>query len=1416
MRKFILSCILVLLTALPCSATRPTTLIMVLENSLNTNQVPPYPQNASVNGWIVVLAWDKVEISDGVYDYTLLDQIQTFVDNATCPANPGGICYLDLSFVAGNHSSWVYGAGAAQFKSCYSAATSPLLQPVPWDATFVAKWKTFANTIANHNATSLPKWNVDTHLFSAYMEGVGNGKEPSSALYVFTAASCPTAPVPCPVDNTCSIQDDNAHWQALGYTVSLYQNALVDMNNYIISQFPQAIDAWAMNLVGYPTWTGAGNPGTSAAQRATLGTALASNSATTNACAIDSGGVNNHDVYCPSLAQTFPPLWTMEQEAKANGANVNAFNTNSTVAGNKEKQDFSADVPFLATPTPTATATGTPTPCATPTVDGSTSFHNSSAASVSVAVPSGSAAGDCLVVAFDDANVAGTIPGVDGWTKVRQDTLPNAKGQYGIFTRIEQGGDTSWTFSMIGTEAFYGSVTSIKSSNYCNIDIQGAQGDTLGTGTYTWPAGPTTQADIVLDYLGTYGTALAECAGGSNWATPVTPNTTTTIFQDGPSGDNINQSFAGGGAWYGVQTFAGSSFTGESAAMPVGCNTISFTLEQLAIEPTGCGTATPTATPTSTPTPTATGTPTPTVTPTRTPTATPTGTRTPTPTSTGPTATPTPKVGAWTTGRTSTGWKWTPPVSSTQTGFCKAVSVATEQIGGCLSTGTNCPTAALVTKYGSGAVGIAAWTAAQSARLRTILGPYATVSEGEDFAFISGWVFGQIPPQKNDLLTHRAWANGQSTGTSFGMRGNVKDIEALFGTNVTNAICTPFSGSQNQADYWDSGTICTSGTSGNCESAQGFFNFCLGSNACTALQQLPANSNVWEYQAEEVDNQAGFNKYTHNDLGADIFEIAPAVANNSGVAEGAPAPHTYVDATLYAKLRAADLLTTEYECSGLHTTWQSSAATCCSGLATGTCSPFTSASFAGGVNPFGDTYIGSAPALDALTNSSHGMNAAWGLSGSIPCTDTQAGAKLLCNSPYTGWTGVNITLASLANNSYATACAGGTCHGIDDSFLGENGRRLFIDSNCAYAANTSWAQTPQIESDAHMVVADQAVRYVNVLETAFTADNLTNHPPWFLPSYNPPPYVLTAWAAALYANNEGNAGFWISPGDVVGNGSGVFSASNATTALQNFITDITSGAPGGYPIAIADFWTENGVNGTNSDSPLAPFNNSVNDNIGFDDTAVRADTEITYWNLAKGLFDWNGHYPFIEFDHLYLYDQPNNGPSGFGIVTPADNVYDGAASTNIALTIWNTACVTGHSYAVGTTGACKDTNGNYEGLQGIYGATCTSGGSAPTWPSSSQSNILATTIDNTCTWRNEGQITPVIETSTQVGASGHAGQYGNNASGGQIAPIAAWASAGICDVGVPTPTPTATATPTASATPTGQPTPYGTIQWPVF
>ncbi len=488
------------------------------------------------------------------------------------------------------------------------------------------------------------------------------------------------------------------------------------------------------------------------------------------------------------------------------------------------------------------------------------------------------------------------------------------------------------------------------------------------------------------------------------------------------------------------------------------------------------------------------------------------------------------------------------------------------------------------------------------------------------------------------------------------------------------------------------------------------------SNASGA-SQITSLTNTIAIVTDEGDEPAGIDAYYHDDYGYIIGAQSPMQAPPTLSAWASSTTYTlgsmFIDDS-NGNIEGVTNIAGSSECesgSGSHPTWQTSLNAITSG--DGTCtwrnlgpsgdhtvyakialadylaneygctgSPFDP-------DPLGATYCGSTNAANALT----ALNTAW-------------------HTDYEYWgTSDSGGLAGIQSGAYAS-------YGTGTGLLDEKGTNLLVASPpCNNIVPTdSWSRYAQIETDLHKFIGTFAAKYANEVFGGWQTIYPT-HPPLMLALYDPPTYVASAVAAPLLASTY-----------LGGNAANVL----AIDADDNSVTDITNlvAAMPGVPIIAGDFST------AQPDSPYSGTTCADMDMFACVTTQqLRGEGLVSYYQDTLHLQDSNGYFTVVGGEHWSYYDQK---PDNFGLLSLNDNPYDQSAEINGSVG----TCTTSHAYTAPTI--CKDSNGNYEALSNNV-ASCTSGGTAPTWPSSAVANLGTLTHDNTCYWADEGQPTPVPE-----------------------------------------------------------------------
>jgi hypothetical protein len=367
------------------------------------------------------------------------------------------------------------------------------------------------------------------------------------------------------------------------------------------------------------------------------------------------------------------------------------------------------------------------------------------------------------------------------------------------------------------------------------------------------------------------------------------------------------------------------------------------------------------------------------------------------------------------------------------------------------------------------------------------------------------------------------------------------------------------------------------------------------------------------------------------------------------------------------------------------------------------------------------------------------LNTAWGTNYTTWDTSDPAGLAGITDGTYQSWGGN--AACSASGNPYACCTGNGTGSCTQGAgFLDENGNKLIkAGQSCGGKTGNgpqetdSWSDPVQIQTDVDAFVAELAGNYAQKLKGAWLAACGSICPPMALPAYDGP------WngTAGVYAAMAPSVDlFWVAP-------SWYSTLAAYTAEVQNIINN-----DGGKPVIVANYfranpnsWVKAGCDAGSGQDCQTTQDLRGSFTVGFDQGSL-------------SLKNPNGKYAVVGLEHWSLYDSHTEGRD-FGLFTPNDNAYDGSASST-ALSSGSCAINTNYSQPA----ICQDPNGNYEGLAV---ASCTSGGSSPTWNTSF--NEL-TKNDGSCTWFNEGSYTPKAEPTN----------WGNT-----LLPMANFFTAGICD-----------------------------------
>jgi hypothetical protein len=377
--------------------------------------------------------------------------------------------------------------------------------------------------------------------------------------------------------------------------------------------------------------------------------------------------------------------------------------------------------------------------------------------------------------------------------------------------------------------------------------------------------------------------------------------------------------------------------------------------------------------------------------------------------------------------------------------------------------------------------------------------------------------------------------------------------------------------------------------------------------------------------------------------------------------------------------------------------------------------------------------------LEAEYGSLGALNQAWGTNYTTWDTSDPVGLAGITNGTYQSWGGNAACSESGSPYACCTGSGAGSCT-QGTGFLDEAGFNIIkAGQSCGGKTGNgiqetdSWSDPAQIQTDVDAFVAVLAAKYAQELRSAWLAACGSICPPMALPVYDGP------WngSASVYAAMAPSVDlFWIAP-------SWYLTAGAYTTEVQNIINN-----DGGKPVIVANYFRAN---------PDSWVKAGCDAGSGLDcqtTQALRGSFMVGFDQASLALKNPNGKYAVVGLEHWALYDSHGEGRD-FGFFTPNDNGYDGSAASTATS---SGSCTSNHAYIA--PAICQDTNGNY---QGLAVTSCTSGGSSPTW----NANFNGVTAnDGSCIWFNEGQYTPIPESTNW---------------GDTLLPMANFFNAGICD-----------------------------------
>ncbi len=157
-----------------------------------------------IDGALVRIGWDDIEISPGVYDWSRLDAQFDRADDFNLQ--------ISLGVVNGQQApAWLAGAGAEMYSYYFPPTGATVSMPVPWDDVFLSEWTEFVAAL-----------------------GARYRDEPALALVHITTSSGNGFEMQLP-----STPTDVANWNAIGYSVERHVDAYEEVIDAFNDAFPE-------------------------------------------------------------------------------------------------------------------------------------------------------------------------------------------------------------------------------------------------------------------------------------------------------------------------------------------------------------------------------------------------------------------------------------------------------------------------------------------------------------------------------------------------------------------------------------------------------------------------------------------------------------------------------------------------------------------------------------------------------------------------------------------------------------------------------------------------------------------------------------------------------------------------------------------------------------------------------------------------------------------------------------------------------------------------------------------------------------------------------------------------------------------------------------------------------------------------
>jgi hypothetical protein len=197
--------------------------------------------NPNIDGIAIRIGWNKLEPTDGTFNWTAVDSMITQASSHGKKAS--------ISVLAGSSSpQWLYSEGAPTYKWIWDRAWGPSLctvvtMPLPWDPIFQEKWSNF---IAAFGA----KYNSNPAVSHVKLTGI-NSDTAETLLPISVHESIN--------GGQCMGYDDVANWRAVGYTRVKVENAFLQIADEFYRAFPNRESALMQVRCGFPPIDDNGN-----------------------------------------------------------------------------------------------------------------------------------------------------------------------------------------------------------------------------------------------------------------------------------------------------------------------------------------------------------------------------------------------------------------------------------------------------------------------------------------------------------------------------------------------------------------------------------------------------------------------------------------------------------------------------------------------------------------------------------------------------------------------------------------------------------------------------------------------------------------------------------------------------------------------------------------------------------------------------------------------------------------------------------------------------------------------------------------------------------------------------------------------------------------------------------------------------